>query len=61
MFLHNLTTKDLKKMSLSQLVSICKELDNSNSDWSNVDESEYEYVYDTAWDLVAEYQSDYYN
>jgi hypothetical protein len=61
MQIHNLTTSDLKKMSLSQLVNLCKYIDKSNSDWSNVDESEYEDIFEIAWDLVAEYQSDYYN
>jgi hypothetical protein len=61
MQIHNLTTSDLKKMSLAQLVNLCKYLDKSNSDWDNVKQSEYEDIFEIAWDLVAEYQSEYYN
>lgn len=61
MQIHNLTTKDLKNMSLSQLVDLCKYLDQSNSDWEDVKQSEYEDIFEIAWDLLAEYQSDYYN
>jgi hypothetical protein len=61
MELHKLLTSDLKKMSLSQLVDLCKYLDQSNSDWSDVKQSEYQDIFEIAWDLLAEYQSDYYN
>jgi hypothetical protein len=61
MQIHNLTTSDLKKMSLSQLVNLCKYLDKSDSDWIDVKQSEYQDIFEIAWDLVAEYQSDYYN
>jgi hypothetical protein len=61
MELHKLMTSDLKKMSLSQLVNLCKYLDKSDSDWEDVKQSEYEDIFEIAWDLLAEYQSDYYN
>jgi hypothetical protein len=61
MELHKLMTSDLKKMSLSQLVDLCKYLDKSDSDWEDVKQSEYEDIFEIAWDLLAEYQSDYYN
>jgi DNA-binding Xre family transcriptional regulator len=61
MELHKLMTSDLKKMSLSQLVDLCKSLDNNNGDWIDIKQSEYEDIFEIAWDLIAEYQSDYYN
>jgi len=55
--LKNLTIEDLQKMSLIDLVNICKALDNSNGDWSDVDEIEYDYILETATVLLFEFQN----
>ena len=52
-----ITAAELKKLSLNDLVSICKALDNSNGEWSNVTTDEYEYVLQTAQRLLTEYQN----
>jgi DNA-binding Xre family transcriptional regulator len=57
MFLHNIRIDELKKMSLSNLVSICKSLDNNNGDWEDVKQSEYEDILEMAIELLKEYQS----
>jgi DNA-binding Xre family transcriptional regulator len=57
MFLHKLKTDELKKMSLSNLVSICKSLDNNNGDWEDVKQSEYDDILEMATELLKEYQS----
>ncbi len=61
MFLHNLKTDELRQMSLSNLVSICKSLDNNNGDWDNVTNEDYQDVLEMAINLLIEYQSDLYN
>jgi hypothetical protein len=61
MLLHNLKTDELRKMSLSNLVSICKSLDNNNGDWDNVTNEDYQDVLEMAINLLIEYQSDLYN
>ena len=48
---------ELKKCSLELLVSICKSLDNGNGDWSDVNESEYDDILQTAINGILEYQS----
>jgi DNA-binding Xre family transcriptional regulator len=53
-----ITAAELKTLSLNDLVAICKALDNSNGEWSDVTPDEYEYVLQTAIDSVAEFQSD---
>jgi DNA-binding Xre family transcriptional regulator len=57
MFLHNLKIDELRQMSLSNLVSICKSLDNNNGDWDDVKQSEYQDVLEMATELLKEYQS----
>jgi hypothetical protein len=54
--LKNLTAEDLQNMSLIDLVSICKALD-SNGDWSDVNEIEYDYILETAKALLFEFQN----
>jgi hypothetical protein len=48
---------ELKQCSLELLVSICKSLDNGNGDWSDVHESEYDDILQSATELVTDYQS----
>jgi hypothetical protein len=52
-----ITAAELKNLSLNDLVSICKSLDNGNGDWSDVTPDEYEYVLQTAIDSVTDYQT----
>ena len=52
-----ITAAELKTLSLNDLVSICKALDNSNGEWSNVTSDEYEYILETAQRLLTEYQN----
>ena len=61
MLLHKLKTDELRQMSLSNLVSICKRLDNNNGDWDDVKQSDYQDVLEMAINLLIEYQSDLYN
>lgn len=61
MFLHNLKIDELREMSISNLVSICKSLDNHNGDWDDVTNDEYQDVLEMAINLLMEYQSDLYN
>jgi len=61
MLLDNLKIDELRKMSLSNLVSICKSLDNHNGDWEDVKQSDYQDVLEMAINLLMEYQSDLYN
>jgi hypothetical protein len=61
MLLDNLKIDELRKMSLSNLVSICKSLDNNNGDWDNVTDEDYQDVLEMAINLLMEYQSDLYN
>jgi hypothetical protein len=61
MLLHKLKTDELRQMSLSNLVSICKRLDNNNGDWDDVTDDDYQDVLEMAINLVIEYQSDLYN
>ena len=55
--IRTVTTEELKKCSLGLLVSICKSLDNGNGDWSDVHESEYDDILQSATELVTDYQS----
>jgi hypothetical protein len=52
-----ITTAELKTLSLNDLVSICKSLDNGNGDWSDVTPDEYEYILQTATNFITEFQS----
>jgi len=61
MLLHNLKTDELRQMSLTNLVSICKRLDNNNGDWDDVTDDDYQDVLEMAINLLIEYQSDLYN
>ena len=57
MLLHKLKTDELRQMSLSNLVSICKSLDNNNGDWDGVTDDEYQDILEMATELLKEYQS----
>jgi hypothetical protein len=61
MLLHKLKTDELRQMSLTNLVSICKRLDNNNGDWDDITDDDYQDVLEMAINLVIEYQSDLYN
>jgi hypothetical protein len=61
MLLHKLKTDELRQMSLKNLVSICKRLDNNNGDWDDVKQSDYQDVLEMTINLLIEYQSDLYN
>ena len=61
MFLHNIKTDELRQMSLTNLVSICKRLDNNNGDWDDVTDDDYQDVLEMAINLLIEYQSDLFN
>ena len=52
-----ITADELKTLSLNDLVSICKSLDNGNGDWSNVTTDEYEYILEAAINFITEYQN----
>jgi hypothetical protein len=52
-----ITAAELKTLSLNDLVSICKSLDNGNGEWDNVTPAEYEYILQTAIDSVTDYQT----
>jgi hypothetical protein len=58
MNIKTISAAELKKLSLNDLVSICKALDNGNGDWSDVTADEYDYILETAISSVAEFQSD---
>ena len=55
--IRTITTDELKTLSLNDLVSICKSLDNSNGEWSDVTADEYDYILETATNLITEYQN----
>ena len=48
---------ELKTLPLNDLVAICKALDNSNGDWSDVTADEYSDILQTATNLINEYQN----
>jgi len=52
-----ITADELRQLSLADLVSICKSLDNSNGNWDDVTPDEHEYILETATNLINEYQS----
>jgi hypothetical protein len=52
-----ITAAELKTLSLNDLVSICKSLDNGNGDWSDVTADEYDYILETATNFITEFQS----
>ena len=52
-----ITAAELKTLPLNDLVAICKSLDNSNGDWSDVTADEYSDILDTAINFITEYQS----
>jgi len=52
-----ITADELRQLSLADLVSICKSLDNSNGNWHDVTPDEYDYILETAINLINEYQS----
>lgn len=56
--IRTITPDELKTLSLNDLVSICKSLDNANGDWSDVTPDEYDYILDTAINFITEYQND---
>ena len=57
MNIKTISAAELKKLSLNDLVSICKSLDNSNGDWSDVTADEYDYILETATNFITEYQN----
>jgi hypothetical protein len=52
-----ITAAELKTLSLNDLVAICKALDNSNGDWSDVTPDEYSDILETATKFITEYQN----
>jgi len=58
MNIKTISAAELKTLPLNDLVAICKSLDNSNGDWSDVTADEYDYILETAISSVAEFQSD---
>jgi hypothetical protein len=52
-----ITPDELKTLSLNDLVLICKSLDNGNGEWHNVTPDEYDYILETATNLINEYQN----
>lgn len=52
-----ITADELKTLSLNDLVSICKSLDNSNGNWHDVTADEHEYILQTATNLITEFKS----
>ena len=52
-----ITADELKKLSLNDLVAICKALDNGNGEWSNVTPDEYSDILQTATNFITEYQN----
>lgn len=57
MNIKTITADELKKLSLNDLVAICKALDNGNGEWSDVTPDEYDYILETATNFITEYQS----
>ena len=57
MNIKTISAAELKKLSLNDLVAICKALDNGNGDWSDVTEDEYSDILQTATNLLTEYQN----
>lgn len=51
-----ITEAELKTLPLNDLVSICKSFDR-NGDWSDVTADEYDYILETATNLITEYQN----
>jgi DNA-binding Xre family transcriptional regulator len=56
MNIKTITAAELKTLPLNDLVAICKSLDNSNGDWSDVTADEYSDILQTATNLINEYQ-----
>jgi len=56
--IRTITPDELKTLSLNDLVSICKSLDNANRDWSGVTADEYDYILQTATNFITEFQND---
>ena len=52
-----ITAAELKTLSLNDLVSICKSLDNSNGNWDDVTPDEHSDILQTATNLINEYQN----
>ena len=52
-----ITADELRQLSLADLVSICKSLDNSNGNWDDVTPDEYSDILETAIKFVNEYQN----
>lgn len=52
-----ISAAELKTLPLNDLVSICKALDNGNGDWRDVMPDEYDYILETATNLITEYQN----
>jgi hypothetical protein len=52
-----ITAAELKTLSLNDLISICKSLDNANGEWNDVTPDEYDYILQTAIDSITDYQT----
>jgi hypothetical protein len=52
-----ISAAELKTLSLNDLVAICKALDNGNGNWQGVTSDEYDYILETATNLINEYQN----
>jgi hypothetical protein len=52
-----ISAAELKTLSLNDLVAICKALDNGNGNWQDVTPDEYDYIIETATNLINEYQN----
>jgi hypothetical protein len=52
-----ITAAELKTLSLNDLVSICKALDNGNGQWDDVTTDEYDYILETATNFINEFQN----
>ena len=51
-----ITSDELKKLSLNDLICICKSFDR-NGNWHDVTPDEYDYILETATKFVNEYQN----
>jgi hypothetical protein len=51
-----ITAAELKKLSLNDLICICKSFDR-NGEWDDVTEDEYSDILETATNFINEYQN----
>jgi len=55
--IRTITADELRQLPLADLVSICKSLDNLNGNWDGITSDEYDYILETATNLINEYQN----